>query len=136
LEAWRVLGVRLSLSLAALAALVALSGCLAEEGPPPPFTGTTWEEVNVLFTGRTCQSCHPFGSNLATTRLDYPLLIKETGTCTTNSGKMVEPYKKEQSCLWLSVTAQEGSTMLGAQFSSTDTDLLGSWIDDGAVAPK
>ena len=124
------------LALAGLFALAALSGCLAEEGTGPPFTGTTWAQVNALFAGRTCQSCHPPSARyLATTRLDSPMLMRSSGTCTTHGGKLVEPGSKEQSCLWLSVTGREGSTMLGAKFNTSDADLIGSWIDDGAVGP-
>lgn len=121
---------------AGLLAMGLLSGCLAQNGTPSPGPAvTSWATVNTYFSGNTCQSCHPPQGSLATQQLDHYALLNDTGTCTTNGGKLVEPGHKELSCLWLSVTKQEGSDMLGAVFAGSVGDTIGAWIDDGAAGP-
>jgi hypothetical protein len=139
----------LGLGVALLLMTLTLAGCLAEKGEPsgPAPAVTTWDDVNAYFSGNTCQSCHPPGASLASQKLDHFSLTTESGSCTTNNGKLVDVTQepdnaglngtgvKEQSCLWLAVTKQEGSDMFGASFPTSVTNTIGAWIDNGAPGP-
>lgn len=104
-------------------------GAVSEESPNKP---VTWNELTGVFSSNGCYGCHPATG----TSLDYAPLINGFGTCSSNGGKLVEIGDRAQSCLWLSVTGQEGSNMSGtAPFSSVATEKIGRWVDEGASGP-